>query len=251
MVNDESGVCRTNVKTRICRDEEGKRNAVMCARNNTFIWGMWLNWMTTDSSSTYYLLCSHWCATTDRMVVSRAWRTSLIYLWGCLDNYPSHQGPWQPLLWRATAHGCWSSCQRGHNLCICTGKGATTGGWGIGTVLSNQQNIDTLLAIIRVAKQTFCHAELVPLSGNIAEDTATKWTRVWAYVLWLMVSKEYQYNLWITCAWDIEMSEGHSSAPSDTCTEINWDSEDIYQRSSDTQMYSQEGMENVISGYLI
>ena len=40
MINDESGVCRTNVKTRICKDEEGERNAVMCATNDTFIRGM-------------------------------------------------------------------------------------------------------------------------------------------------------------------------------------------------------------------
>jgi hypothetical protein len=44
----------------------------------------------------------------------------------------------------------------------------------IRTVLSNQQNLDGLLAIIGAAKQTFRRAGLAPLRGDIAEDTATK-----------------------------------------------------------------------------
>jgi hypothetical protein len=53
-------------------------------------------------------------------------------------------------------------------------RGAQQVARGIGTVLSNRQNIDALLAIIRAAKQTFRRAGLAPLNGNIAEDTATK-----------------------------------------------------------------------------
>jgi hypothetical protein len=35
----------------------------------------------------------------------------------------------------------------------------------IGTVLSNRENVLALLAILGAAKQTFCRAGLVPLSG--------------------------------------------------------------------------------------
>ena len=44
----------------------------------------------------------------------------------------------------------------------------------IGTVLTDQQNIDALLAIIGAPKQTVRRAGLAPLSRNIAEGTATK-----------------------------------------------------------------------------
>jgi hypothetical protein len=44
----------------------------------------------------------------------------------------------------------------------------------IGTVLSNQENIDALLAIVCVAEQTFLRAGLTPLSRDIAVDTAAK-----------------------------------------------------------------------------
>jgi hypothetical protein len=53
-------------------------------------------------------------------------------------------------------------------------KGAQQVARDIGTVLSNQQNIDALLAIIGAAKQTFRRAGLAPLSGDIAEATTTK-----------------------------------------------------------------------------
>ena len=53
-------------------------------------------------------------------------------------------------------------------------RGAQQVARDIWTVLSNQENIVALLAIIGAAKQTFRRAGLAPLSGNIAEDMATK-----------------------------------------------------------------------------
>ena len=54
VVDDEWEVCRTNVRTRICKEKEGKRNAVMRTRNDTYFRGLISSRLLTTFSTESY-----------------------------------------------------------------------------------------------------------------------------------------------------------------------------------------------------